>query len=135
MAVPKKSMKTTSFLSEQIELKGNLKVEGGIRIDGRFTGRLEAGATLYLGEHAKLEGEFVTESLVSSGVIHGHVYADDTVKITNPGSLIGDVETENLILDKEVFFQGKCKLLKPKDQRKPKPLVPPSPRKAIPERD
>ncbi len=135
MAAAKKSVKTTSFLSEHIELKGKLKVEGGIRIDGHFSGHLEAGATCYLGEHARLEGVFVTESLVSSGIIHGSVHAEDTVKITRPGQLIGDVETVNLILDKEVFFQGKCKLLKPQYQKKPNPLATPNPRKAIPERD
>jgi len=135
MAQGKKTQKTTSFLSAGLELKGNLKVKGGIRIDGKFIGNLTAGSTVYLGEEAHLDGEVITGSLISSGQIKGNIFAEDTVKVSKPGSLKGNVEAAAFILDDAIYFQGKCKLLAPKNQKKPSRSLPKLPRKPISERD
>ena len=134
MSEQKKSKKTTSFLSESLELRGALVVEGSIRLDGRLLGTLEAGGTVYLGDQAVLEGEVVTQNLISSGNIKGEIHAEDTVKIASPGSLKGNVEAASLVLEDNVFFQGKCRLLHPAKQKPPAMPIPAEPRKAIPER-
>ncbi len=135
MASEKKTQKTTSFLSENIELKGNLKLEGGIRIDGHFSGNIQAGNVVYLGESARVEGSLVAEGLISSGVLIGEVRARETVKINHPGSLKAQVEAAALVLDENVFFQGQCRLIEPEQQSKPKLAKPRFPRIAIPNRE
>ena len=130
-----KELKTTSFLSEYIELKGNLFVKGGIRIDGSFKGALESEATIYIGKSALVEAQIVTKSLVSSGKIVGNINAEDTVKINKPGHMQGIIQTCTLGIEKEVFFDGKCQLLSPPNNHKPKTTTPKLPRKAIPNRE
>jgi cytoskeletal protein CcmA (bactofilin family) len=130
-----KESKTTSFLSESCELKGNLHTKGGIRIDGKISGTLHCESVIYIGETGKIEAEISTKSMVSGGTIIGNITAEDTVRINAPGSVKGDIRTCNLGIEKNVFFDGRCQLLSPKDNKKPELRKPKSPRKAIPNRD
>lgn len=128
------SIKTTSFISEGLELKGHLKVEGGIRVDGKIEGSIESKSTVYLGESAVIHGDLITENLVSSGQIHGEVTAFDQVRIKRPGILKGDVKAQAMVIDKEVYFDGKCILSHPEAIEAPELEEPKEPKEALPER-
>ncbi len=135
MAKLEKEHKTTSFLSDSCELKGHLHTKGGIRIDGKISGTINCESILYVGETGKIEAEIATKSMVSGGSIIGNITAEDTVQINSPGSVEGDIRTCYLGIEKNVFFNGRCQLLKPKDNKKPELKKPKVPRKAIPHRD
>ncbi len=130
-----KDFKTTSFLSESCELKGNLHTKGGIRIDGKINGLLNCESTIYIGETAEIEADITTKSLVSGGAIVGNITAEDTVHINAPGSVEGEIRTCNLGIEKDVFFNGRCQLLSPKDNKRPQLNKPRFPRKAISNRE
>ena len=125
------SIKTTSFLSEHLELTGTLRLEGGIRIDGQVNGDIESKSTIYAGESAQIKGNIITENLVSAGNIQGEVTAYESVRIKSPGSLKGRVSTAAMMIDKEVFFDGSCRLTAPKEIEVPATETPKVPRRAI----
>lgn len=135
MAKFNKEFKTTSFLSESCELKGNLQIAGGIRIDGKINGTIECQSTVFIGESAEIEAEIVTRSLVSGGSITGNIVAEDTVQINKPGSIRGEIKTSRLGIEKDVYFNGSCQLLSPRNNKKPKVRRPRLPRKPIQNRD
>lgn len=126
-----KEHKTTSFLSESVQLDGNLEVRGGIRIDGIINGTIKSESTIFCGDTAVIEGRISTKSLVSSGKIKGFVSAEDTIRINKPGSIEGEIKTCVLGIDKDVFFHAKCTLVSPKNNHPPKFKKPKLPRKAI----
>lgn len=130
-----KDSKTTSFFSEEIELEGELSLKGGIRIDGILKGEIECEATVYCGDTAKIEADIIADSVISSGQIEGDIIAENMIKINNPGTLSGQVRTSSLGLEKGAFFNGRCHMLNPKDNKKPDLIPPIKPRKAIPNRD
>jgi len=135
MAKFNKDFKTTSFLSENCELTGNLQTKGGIRIDGKIKGTLNCQSTVFAGDTAEIEAEIITRSLVSSGSLVGNIIAEDTVQINRPGSIRGNITTCTLGIEKDVYFNGKCQLLNPQNNKRPKPIIPRLPRKAIQNRD
>ena len=130
-----KGSKTTSFLSENVEINGNLHAKGGIRVDGKVKGVLRCDSAIYVGEQAKIEADIATHSLLSSGSIRGRIVAEDTVKIYRPGSVSGEIRTCNLEIEKDVYFNGRCQILRPQNNKHPEPKSLKKPRKAIPERD
>lgn len=130
-----KEFKTTSFLSDACELKGNLHTTGGIRIDGKVKGSINCRSTIFVGETAEIEAEIVTRSLVSGGSITGNIIAEDTVQVNKPGSIRGEIKTSRLGIEKDVYFNGKCQLLSPRNNKKPKSNTPRLPRRAIQNRD
>src|SRR3989339_1490445 len=108
------SQKTTSFLSDGLELQGNLSLEGGILIDAKIDGNIESKSTIYVGQSALIQGNITTEHLVSAGSIQGEVVATGAVRIKTPGVLRGTVKASALVIDKEVYFDGACQLSHPK---------------------
>lgn len=130
-----KDTKTTSFLAESIELSGNLYTKGGIRIDGKITGRIESSSTVYIGDSAKVTAEIIADNVVTSGSVLGNVSAERTVKINSPGILEGEVKTCNLGIEQGVYFNGRCQILSPKKNLRPKTISLRVPKKPIEHRD
>ena len=52
-------------LGQGMEVKGTLRFEGSVRIDGKFTGKVVSPATLILGPSALVDGEGRLVGLVS----------------------------------------------------------------------
>ncbi|MDH5752603.1 MAG: polymer-forming cytoskeletal protein [Deltaproteobacteria bacterium] len=104
--------KTTSFISESTTLEGTLKVKGGLRIDGRFTGRLESDSLIILGNTAQVNADIKTENLISSGQVVGDVISRNNVQISLPGSVKGAIQTRELIMENGVYFEGSCQIIK-----------------------
>jgi cytoskeletal protein CcmA (bactofilin family) len=105
-----RNAKTTSFLGEQTEVQGDLEVEGGIRIDGHVVGDVHCKSVVYLGETASVKGNITAEALISSGKVEGNVISRQHVQVSLPGSIKGDIETAELILEQGVFFDGMCRM-------------------------
>lgn len=130
-----KEFKTTSFLDSSIELTGKLHVKGGIRIDGKVKGIIKSESTIYAGDTARIQAEVSTVSLVASGKINGKIFAEDTVKIIDSGEITGDIHTCNLGIDKNVYFNGKCQILNPKNNILPDVKPVQTPKTPISNRD
>jgi cytoskeletal protein CcmA (bactofilin family) len=127
--------KTTSFLSESIELKGNLYVQGSIRIDGKVAGKIEGESTIYIGEMAVVKAEIIADSIISNGAVKGDIQAQDLVKVSLPGVLEGEVRTSQFSIEQGVYFNGRCQILSPKNNPKEKLLTAAKIKKAIAHRE
>ena len=106
-----REVKTTSFLAEGTELEGVLVVQGGIRIDGRVKGEIQSESVVYVGDQAEIEADITAEGVIASGKIHGSIFSAQQVMLNLPGSIVGSIETRELILEKGVYFDGECKIL------------------------
>ena len=88
------------------ELRGTLRVEGDLRIEGRVEGELhatgdievEAGATV----NALVEGRNVTVR----GTLNGNVLADVKLNVHGTGTIHGDVRTPRLRVDDGTVVNG-----------------------------
>ena len=106
-------VKTTSFLAEGTELNGVLTVKGGIRIDGRVKGEILSESVVYVGDQAEIEANITADGVIASGKILGNIVSGQLVMLNLPGSIVGLIETRELILEKGVYFDGECKILEP----------------------
>jgi cytoskeletal protein CcmA (bactofilin family) len=97
-------------VGEQTELLGDLEVEGGIRIDGHIVGDVHCKSVVYLGESGTVKGNITASAFISSGKVEGNVVSHQHVQVSVPGSVKGDIETAELILEKGVFFDGYCRM-------------------------
>ena len=108
-------VKTTSFLAEGTELDGVLEVRGGLRIDGRIKGEIRSESVVYVGEQADIRANISAEGVVANGKIRGNIRSARQVVLNLPGSIIGSVETRELILEKGVYFDGECSIIQETD--------------------
>lgn len=104
----KKRESINSFIGKNAAFEGRLSFSGTVRIDGEFRGEIDASGYLVLGSGAKIEGDIVAESIVSSGTIKGTVVARETIELRVPGKMFGDIQAPKVVIQEGVVFKGRC---------------------------
>ncbi|MEA3459926.1 MAG: polymer-forming cytoskeletal protein [Chloroflexota bacterium] len=102
--VPSPPMET--IIGPATEFKGELKSDGGIRIDGAYGGSLETTGNVIISEGAKVTAEVTAHNISISGEVQGNIMAD-RVEVLSTGRVIGDVTVNSFLLDEGGHIQGK----------------------------
>jgi cytoskeletal protein CcmA (bactofilin family) len=111
-------------LGQGIEIKGTLRFEGSVRIDGKFVGKVISPATLIVGPTAVVDGEVEVGEIEVHGALRGQVKASQRATIHGTGRVDADLDTLSLVIEPGAHFNGRCEMRK-KDE--PKPAAAPAP--------
>ena len=95
---------------------GDLKVSGGLIVDGDNEGNIELSGNIIIAERARVRGNIVAKSAIISGIVIGDVTAPEGVKLMSTSAVIGDVFTHKLQVADKVVVQGHCISI-PDDER------------------
>jgi cytoskeletal protein CcmA (bactofilin family) len=90
---------------------GTISCNEGIRIDGRFKGRIECGATLVISDAGKVEGDVIANDVVVAGELAGSVTARECLHVSKSGKLYGDIFTTRLVMEPGGIFDGNSHML------------------------
>ena len=107
----KETDKLESFLGKNSLFKGDLNVQGTLRIDGRIEGQLEADH-LILSESAVVKGEVKAKRLIVGGTVDGSIDAQELVEIKSKGKVLGDIFTRRLSISEGGEVNGKIEMKK-----------------------
>jgi cytoskeletal protein CcmA (bactofilin family) len=107
-------MKTNSFagddnitlLAKGVLLRGEIHVEGTVRIDGRLDGDIQTNGQVIIGEEGLVHGTITASTVISSGRIKAKVTAKERVQLMKTATLIGEVLTPVLIMEEGSKLQG-----------------------------
>ncbi len=99
-----------TIIGEGTTLKGDVKVEGSVQVDGDFDGTIEASDTLVVGETGKVEGDATVANAVIGGKMYGNVFASGKLELRRGSRLLGDIKTRGLVIEDGVVFQGNCQM-------------------------
>ena len=111
MSMGEKSIALFTIISSDAFLEGTLSSEGGVRIDGRFRGRIECEGTIVISKSGKVEGEIVADDIVVAGELSGNVTAKEGLHLSQSGKLYGDIFVGTLVMEQGVIFEGNCRML------------------------
>jgi cytoskeletal protein CcmA (bactofilin family) len=108
------AMKKTGFgeddnitlLARGVLLKGEIRVEGTVRIDGRLEGDIQTKGTVVIGEDGVVQGTISAGVIVNSGKIKATVTATERLQLLKTGVLIGEVHTPAFSMEDGSKFQG-----------------------------
>lgn len=106
----KEEEKIDTIIGKSSSFNGNVKVTGGIRIDGVYEGNIESHGTITLGKDGKIKGELKTKNAVVGGEIVGNMIASDRVEFQTGAIFQGDLICKTLIVEEGVVFDGSCKM-------------------------
>jgi len=95
-----------TLLAKGVVLKGEIHVEGTVRIDGRLDGDIQTRGQVIIGEDGLVQGTITAGSVVSSGRIKAKVMANERVQLMKTATLIGEVLTPMLIIEEGAKLQG-----------------------------
>ena len=97
-----------SIIGEGSEFVGEFKVDGLIRIDGKFKGLINTNGKVLVGKTGTVDTDIRAKIVVLGGTINGSVYASERVILLATSKLYGDIVTPNLVLEDGALFHGKC---------------------------
>ena len=95
-----------TLLAKGVVLKGEIHVEGTVRIDGRLDGDIQTKGQVIIGEDGLVQGTITAGTVISSGRIKAKVMADERVQLMKTATLIGEVLTPVLIIEEGAKLQG-----------------------------
>ena len=107
-------MKSNSFagddnitlLAKGVLLRGEIHVEGTVRIDGRLDGDIQTSGQVIIGEDGLVQGTITAGTVICSGRIKAKVTANERVQLMKTATLIGEVLTPVLIMEDGAKLQG-----------------------------
>ena len=95
-----------TLLAKGVVLKGEIHVEGTVRIDGRLDGEIQTKGHVIIGEDGLVQGMITAGTVVSSGRIKAKVTANERIQLLKTATLIGEVLTPVLIMEEGAKLQG-----------------------------
>jgi len=119
--VDNKSVET--IVGETVKLKGNLKSDGDIVINGSVAGDVKTKASVQIGSHANVVASVKAGNVQISGVVQGNIEAKETLQISESGKVYGDIIAGVLVVSPGALFSGKCTMTESKREIELEPTL------------
>ena len=98
------------ILSSGVAIKGSVKFQSELLIDGEVEGTIESPGTLTIGQQARIRGEINAKSVTVKGTVEGNISATERCELQAGCTLRGDIEAPRLIVDENATFFGSAKI-------------------------
>lgn len=108
MAVFNDDISINSIIGNGSSIRGDIKINGFMRIDGDLEGNLETTGNVLVGENARIAGNITARSITVGGIIKGNVVAPEQVHLLSSSIVIGDIQTRQFQADENVIVHGHC---------------------------
>jgi cytoskeletal protein CcmA (bactofilin family) len=99
--------KLNSIIGKGSNCEGEIVVGGGLKIDGKFKGKIKADS-VFVGKEAVIEATVDTNVAVIGGKVLGDVIARESLELQPKAELVGNVSTKNLVVGESAILDGFC---------------------------
>jgi cytoskeletal protein CcmA (bactofilin family) len=96
-----------TVVGTSVKLKGNLKSDGDITVDGSVNGEIKTKGTVTIGPNANIIASVHAKNVNVAGTVQGNVVATDRLNISESGRVYGDVSANILSISAGALFSGK----------------------------
>src|SRR5882724_3339476 len=98
------------ILSSDVEIKGSIKFQKELLIDGKVEGEINSDGVLTIGENAHIRGEIKTKSITVYGKVHGNITVAERCELKSCCTLQGDLKAARLAIEEGATFIGKSEV-------------------------
>jgi cytoskeletal protein CcmA (bactofilin family) len=105
----KNAEKLESFVGSNARIKGEMTVEGTLRLDGTIEGALNADCVI-LSEKAIVIGDIAAQKIVIAGKVEGNLRAKELVEIQPKGKVLGGIFTPKFSVVEGGEVNGKIEM-------------------------
>ena len=86
--------------------QGTLKIDGSVRIDGQFSGEVEAQDTVHIAEGARVDAKISATYVVVAGSFQGEMHCRERLELLPKSRTRGQLSTKLLIVHEGAFIDG-----------------------------
>lgn len=99
-----------NLLSADVEIKGSIRFQNDLTIDGKVEGDITSSGTLTVGENADIRSEIKTKSVNIHGKVTGNIIVDERCELKSHAILHGDLKASRLVIEEGATLVGKCEV-------------------------
>jgi len=105
-----------SIIGEGTTLKGEFDLNGLLRIDGKFFGKVKTSGKVLVGKNGFAECSIVAGIVVIGGKVKGEVFASEKITLLSTGEMTGTIKTARLVIEEGVIFNGRCEVIEDREK-------------------
>ena len=95
-----------TILGPDASFKGELSFEKGLRLMGKFEGRINTPGRLHVAREARMAADVESGAIIVEGEVKGNLTANDRVELKQTARLEGDLRATKLTVDEGAIFSG-----------------------------
>lgn len=99
-----------NILSADVEIKGSIRFQSELIVDGKVEGEIHSPGILTVGENAEIRGEIKTKSVTVLGKVQGNITVEERCELKTRAQLIGDLKAARLQIEEGATFVGKSEV-------------------------
>ena len=96
----------STLLSKDTEIRGSVRTQGSIRVDGTVHGDLFSAKTVTIGASGMVEGNINGEDIIVAGKVKGSLSARGKISLEGTAQIEGDLNTGRLSIAEGAVFRG-----------------------------
>lgn len=112
VVTPQSPVGFETVLGTNSTLEGHLNSNANVRLDGTFTGTLEIGGNVLVGETAQINADINAKNISIAGAVRGNVNGKK-VQLLRTGRIWGDIRATALTTEEGAFIDGKITMVSP----------------------
>lgn len=105
----KDNEKLESFIGLGADFQGDLNVQGTLRVDGQFDGKMTASFVI-LGETGEIKGQISAKKIIVGGKVEADLQVQEIVEIKATGEVWGDIFTKKISVTEGAKVNGKIEM-------------------------
>lgn len=102
-----------TVLASDITFNGKIRFAKPFMIKGHVSGTIEATNDLVVDTDAEVKADIDAERVLVRGYVEGDIIGKKLVFVTASGTVIGDIESPQVVLEPGSVFSGKCTTTQP----------------------
>lgn len=106
MADPMGGKEYTTVIGPDAMFKGDLSFDSGVRVDGKFEGKLSTKGKLHVGKGAEIKAEVCVGNVTVEGHVKGNIAAVEKCEVASTAHIIGDIRAPRLTVAEGATLVG-----------------------------
>jgi cytoskeletal protein CcmA (bactofilin family) len=116
-APPPVSGHATACISQGIRIKGEITGSEDLFVDGPVEGKLHlTNGSLTVGPNGTIKADVTAREVIVRGRVEGKIAGRERVQLWSTGHVIGEVQTQRLVIEDGAVLRGKVETGKPLDK-------------------
>ena len=101
---------SATLISSGTTLKGDVKSENDLRIDGTIRGNVYSSAKIIVGPSGFVEGNIEGAQADITGKVNGNISVKEILQLRGESNVQGNIAATKLQIDPTAVFNGKCQM-------------------------
>ena len=101
---------SATLISPGTVLRGDIKSDNDLRIDGTIYGNISSSAKVVVGPSGYVEGNITGKQADITGKVAGNISVEESLQLRADCNVNGNLSALNLQVDPSAIFNGQCQM-------------------------